>query len=158
LVETITTLADLGFGMTKRDIGELVFSYVEHTSHERAKKVFNNKGKRGFPGRDWIKNTLLKKGNLSAKQATTLSRARYNATKNPFIIYNFYDLIERTISQLGLEDRPDLVWNCDETGLPHEPDKMKIISRVGQNTLLVSNLFLTLFKCKTEKSNLLICY
>ena len=39
----------------------------------------------------------MKKKNLSAKQAATLSSARYNATKNLFIIFHFYDLLEETI-------------------------------------------------------------
>ena len=137
-METIDTLADLGFGMTKRDIGELVYSYVQATDHERAQKAFHFKGRRGYPGPDWIKDTLMKKGKLSAKQATTLSNARYAATKNPFIIYHFYDMLEKTIKSLGLEERPDLIWNCDESGMPHEPSKLKIVSKVGRKTLLVS--------------------
>ena len=40
LVNTITTFAELGFGMTSRDIRELVHSYVEHNDHERGKKNF----------------------------------------------------------------------------------------------------------------------
>lgn len=126
--------------MTMRDIGELVYSYVEHNDHQRAKKVFHYGGRIGYPGPDWIKNCLMKKGQLSAKQATTLSCARYSATKNPFIINNFYDLLEKTVDDLQLKDRPDLIWNCDESGLPHEPSKLKIISKRGQKTLLVSEL------------------
>ena len=38
LTETITVLADVGFGMTKRNIGELVHSFVEHNNHARGKK------------------------------------------------------------------------------------------------------------------------
>lgn len=80
----------------------------------------------------------MKKGKLSAKQAATLSNARYAATKNPFIIYHFHDLLEKTVEELGVEDRPDLIWNCDDSGLLHEPSKLEIISKVGGKTLLVS--------------------
>ena len=34
--------------------------------------------------------------NLSLKQATKLCRACQNVTKNPFIINNWYDLLEKT--------------------------------------------------------------
>ena len=128
--------------MTVRDIGELVHSYVEHNDHQRAKKTLHFRGRLGYPGPGWIKQ-FMKKKNLSAKQATTLSSARYNATKNPFIIFHFYDLLEKTIKELNLEHRPDLIWNCDESGLPHEPSKLKIISRRGQKTLLVKKAFLS---------------
>ncbi|XP_066926658.1 uncharacterized protein [Clytia hemisphaerica] len=137
LVETIVTFADIGFGMTSKDIGELVCSYVDYNDHVRGKKAFNFKGRKGYPGPDWLEN-FVKANNLSAKQATTLSTARYNATKNPFVINHFYDLLEDTIKKLKIEDKPHLIWNCDESGLPHEPSKLKIISRKGQKTLLVN--------------------
>ena len=38
---------------------------------------------------------------------------------------------------LGLDDRPDLIWNVDESGLPHEPKKCHVISAKGQKTLQV---------------------
>ena len=88
LVETITSLADLGFGMTARDIGELVQSFVEYNEHVRGKKTFHHRGRVGYPGPDWQEG-FIKNNNLSAKQATTLSNARYQATKNPFVIYHY---------------------------------------------------------------------
>lgn len=124
--------------MTSRDIGELVQSYVEHNDHERGKKTFHYHGRPGYPGPDWLEK-FMQNNHLSAKQATTLSTARYNATKNPFVIYHYYDLLGETIKKLGLEERPDLIWNCDESGLPHEPSKLKIISKRGHKTLLVSH-------------------
>ena len=144
LVETITVLADLGFGMTKRDIGELVHSFVEHNNHVRGKKTFSCRGIKGYPGPDWVNKFIINE-NLSVKKVTTLSTSRYNATKNPFIIKHFYDLLEKSVSDLGLHERPDLIWNCDESGLPHEPSKLTIISRKGQKTLLVRNFFYIYF-------------
>ena len=123
--------------MTSKDIGELVWSYVDSNDHERGKKAFHHRGRKGYPGPDWLEK-FISDNNLSAKQAITLSTARYNATKNPFIIYHFYELLQETVAKLGIQNRPDLIWNCDESGLPHEPAKLKIISRKGQNTLLVS--------------------
>ena len=96
MVETTTALADLGFGMTVRDISELVQSYVEHSDHECEKKTFHYKGKQGYPGPDWM-SSFIKNNNLSLKQVTTFSIARYNATKNLFVIYHFYNLLEDTV-------------------------------------------------------------
>ena len=98
--------------------------------------MFHYGGRRGFPGPDWI-HAFMDQHNLSLKEATKLSRARYNATKNPFVVNNFYDLVEQKIKELGLEDRPDLIWNMDESGLPHEPKKCKVVSERGQKTLQV---------------------
>ena len=85
---------------------------------------------------DWI-NSFTKRQKFSLKEATKLSTARYNATKNPFIVNHYYNILEKTIQNLGLNDRPDLIWNVDESGLPYEPKKCHVISAKGQKTLQV---------------------
>ena len=75
--------------------------------------------------------------NLSLKHATKLCKARRNATKNPFIINHWYDLLEKTISNQQLENRPDLIWNVDESRLPSEPKKCRVVSQKGQKTLQI---------------------
>ena len=141
LRECIVQLASLGFGMRRKDIAELVESYVLHNDHERGKKILKYKKRPGYPGPDWL-TSFIKKNNLSLKEATKLSRPRYNATKNPFVVYHYFDLLEKTISNLGLENKPEVIWNCDESGLPHEPKKLKIVSGKGQKTFQVIVHFL----------------
>ena len=53
------------------------------------------------------------------------------------MIYHYYDILEEAIKQLNLKDKPNLIWNCDESGLPHEPKKCQVIREKGQNTILV---------------------
>ena len=130
-------MAELGFALSISDIGELVESFVLHNGMENAKARLKYGGRKGHPGPDWVK-LCMKRNNLSLKEATKLCVARYNATKNPFIVYHFYDILEQTINDLGIQNRPDLLWNCDESGLPHEPKKCKVVSEKGQNTLQVS--------------------
>ena len=115
----MVTIADLGFALSIRDIGELVESFVCFNGLENVKLRLKYGGRKGHPGPDWI-NSFMKQNNFSLKEATKLCVARYNATKNPFVIYHFYDILEKTLTQLGIES-PDLVWNCDESGRPHEP-------------------------------------
>ena len=47
----------------------------------------------------------MDKNSLSLKEGKKLSQAWYNATKNPFIIYNYFDLLEKTIHELDLQNR-----------------------------------------------------
>ena len=42
------------------------------------------------------------------------------------------------MKDLGIENWPYLFWKCDESGLPHEPKKCKVISEKGQKMLQVS--------------------
>ena len=87
-------LASLGFGMRIKDVAQLVESYVQDNDHEKGKKVLKFKGRPGYPGPDWLKS-FMDKNSLSLKEATRLSCARYNATKNLFIIYNYFHLLEK---------------------------------------------------------------
>ena len=65
-----------------------------------------------------------------------MSAARYNAMKNPSVVDHYYDILEKTVQNLGLDDRPDLIWNVDESG-PLEQKKCYVISAKGQKTLQV---------------------
>ena len=127
--------------MTLRDVGELVESYVSSTEHERGQMYLKHDGQPGFPGAHWM-TSYLKRNNLSLKEATKLSSARYNATKNPFVIFHYFDILEEAIEKLKIRDRPDLIWNCDKSGLPHESKKCQVISekktKKNQKTLQVS--------------------
>ena len=136
LKNCVIDMAELGFAPTLSDIREIVTDYVNENNHLKGKEIFNYKGVSGSPGPDWIAS-FMKTSGLSLKNATKLSKARSNATKNPFIINHWYDLLEETIDKLGLGDRPDLIWNADESGLPSEPKRCKVISLKGQPTLQI---------------------
>ena len=113
LKQYIIEFADIGFAPTPADIQEIVTNYVNTNEHEQGKSVFHYKGVQGCPGPDWLSN-LMKK-NHSLKNATKLFKAHYNATKNSFVIFHWFDLVEETISKFGIGDRLDLIWNSDES-------------------------------------------
>ena len=136
LKDVIPDLASLGFAPTLSGVTDLVKQYVIENDVTAANKVFNYNDVVGCPGPDWLSKFLKDEG-LSLKDATKLSKERHNATRNPFIIYRFYDLLGKVVEDLLLDNRPDLIWNCDETGMPHEPKKCKVISVKGEKTLQV---------------------
>ena len=37
--------------------------------------------------------------------------------QNPFVIYHFDNILKKNLTQVGIENRPDLVRNCDEPEL-----------------------------------------
>ena len=136
LKNCITDMAAIGFAPTISDIREIVRDYVLANDHGRAKKVFDYKGVKGCPGPNWVSN-FIRKNKLSLKEATKLCTARHNATKNPFIVNHWFDILEKTVDDLGIRERLDLIWNADESGLPHEPKKCKVVSGKGQKTLQI---------------------
>ena len=62
-------------------------------------------------------NGFMKRWKLSLKLPSPLEKARKIASSDPEIIYGFYKLVEEQISKLGIQDRPECIWNVDETSL-----------------------------------------
>ena len=134
LKNCIVRLAQLGFAPTLSDIREIVTDYVNISEKEKAKKIFHYKNLKGSPGKDWI-SLFMKQQNLSLKNTTKLSKPCQNPTKNTFIVNHWFDILEETIENLGLKERPDLI--VDESGVPQEPRKCKLVSLKGQPTLQI---------------------
>ena len=72
----------------------------------------------------------MNRNKLLTKKATMISSARKPATRNPFIVYNFFDVIEDIINKHNIP--PGNIWNCDESGFPHDPSKCLVISVKGE--------------------------
>ena len=123
--------------MTLRDVGELAESQVSSTEHERRQVYLKHDGRLGFPGADCM-TSYIKGNKLSLKETTKISSARYNARKNPFAIFHYFDILQEALEKLKIRDRPDLIWNCDESGLRHESNKCQVISEKGQKALQVN--------------------
>ena len=67
--------------------------------------------KDGRPGREWF-YAFMNRNNLSMKKANMISIARKSATGNPFVVYDFYEKLEKIIMENNLQ--PHQIWNCDE--------------------------------------------
>ena len=103
-------LAELGFAPTLNDIKEIVTDYVNINEIEKAQQIFNFIGLKGCPDKDWLSG-FMRRENLSLKTATKLSKPHQNITMNPFLINDWFHILEETVKDLVLEDRPDLIWN-----------------------------------------------
>lgn len=50
---------------------------------------------------------------------------------DPFSINDHFDRVSAAIDALGLEDKPHLIFNLDETGFSTDPSKTKIVGKIG---------------------------
>jgi len=64
--------------------------------------------------------------------------ARKSVTSDTYVIYGFYELLEAKVKRLGLENCPECIWNCDETGFPMDPTNFKTIGEKGQKAIRVT--------------------
>ena len=129
LARCIGTMCRLGFSPTREQIKELVYEYV---SQNKIKSPFKD----GRPGKDWLR-LYMKRNNLSMKKANMISSARKSATSNPFIIFDFFDIIEKIIKDQNLQG--ENIWNCDESGFPTDPTRAKVVGVKGETSYKVTS-------------------
>ena len=91
LARCINVLCNAGFSPSTNEIKDLVRDYVCANS---ITNPFND----DRPGKDWLRN-FMKRQKLSTKKATIISAARKAATANPFIIFDFYEVVEKIIKE-----------------------------------------------------------
>ncbi|KAK8372578.1 hypothetical protein O3P69_016275 [Scylla paramamosain] len=65
--------------------------------------------------------------------------ARKSVTSDPFVIYGFYDMLEKEMDRLNIKDRPECIYNLDETGFPMDPSKSKTIGSKGEKTVRLTH-------------------
>lgn len=120
LASGIKTLAKWGWGLTRKEILQLVQEYVNKNN---IKTPFKN----GRPGKDWFIG-FRKRHHLSIKKPQSLEFARKKASADPFIIEEYFDSLNKTLNELNLMDKPAQIYNLDETSFCMDPSKTKVVS------------------------------
>ena len=72
----------------------------------------------------------MKCNRMSLKKSNTISSAWKSAASNQFIVFGFYDTLEKVMSEkqfLSLQ-----IWNLDESGFPTDPGRCKVIAPKGK--------------------------
>lgn len=122
IAEGIRSMEKGGFGLSRSEVIEKVGEYV-------IKNNLKTRFKNGIPGPDWFIG-FRKRHRLSIKRPQAVEMARKKCL-DPFIICEYFQLLKRTISELGLEDKPDHIWNLDETSFSVDPKKTKVVGAIG---------------------------
>lgn len=122
LADSLHTMEKWGFGLSREEVIDLVSQYI----------ILNKiptPFKGGVPGSDWFAN-FASRNSLSIKKPQAVEYARKKAA-DPFIIDDYFNLLDKTIKSLGLENRPDRIWNLDETSYCSDPKKTKVVGLKG---------------------------
>lgn len=122
LVHCLTTMEKHGFGLSRMEVMDLVGKYVKANQ-------LNTPFQNGIPGKDWL-FSFMKRHKLSVKKPENVEIARRKSV-DPFIINNYFDLVSKTIKNLGIENKPHLIWNLDETSFCSDPSKTKVVGKKG---------------------------
>lgn len=131
-----------GYGLSKSEVLDIVQNYV--ITNELKTRFYN-----GRPGNEWFLS-FSKRHGLSIKKPQGMEYVRQKQT-NPFVIFGFYDILEKTIKELNLQGKPDMIFNCDETSFCSDPNKTKVVGAVGaKSTRIISS-------AGRENTSVLIC-
>lgn len=122
LATSLHTMEKYGFGLSRKEVLEMVGDYVN-------KNKLITPFKNGIPGKDWFLAFKERHG-LSLKKPQGVEHARKKAI-DPFIVYPYYDLLEKTVCDLNIEDNPSAIWNLDETSFSKDPAKTKVVGLKG---------------------------
>lgn len=78
----------------------------------------------------WWESFCRRHRNITLRVPAPLSLARAKAS-DVAVINNYFDMLETTLVEYDLLDKPCQLFNIDETGLPLDPKSLKVVSGVG---------------------------
>ena len=111
----------IGYSRTKKHVQVI----------EIVQSVVDKKGINATVSVSWWKSFHSRHKDLTLRQPEILSHARVAGGDN-CVLGRYFDLLEKTISEAGLTDRPCQIFNLDESGFPLSPKPPKVITKKGE--------------------------
>ena len=136
LVKFLLGCASVGYPKTRKEVLALV-----------QMQVLRSRGINRPVSHGWWDGFCKRNPNLTFRTPTPLSTFRGSAV-DPDSLGRYFDLLERTLKDNGLEEKPCQVFNMDETGMPLNPHPPKcVFSRGEKNPVSV---------CSGEKTQITV--
>lgn len=124
-------LADYGWGVGPEDLQQIVASFVDIIHR---KTPFKN----GIPGKDWVADFCRRwKDDLSLRKPEYLAAARAKAVTEE-THWKFMSTVDTVLNRLGIKNKSENQWNCDEVGMNLDPKVKKIFARRGSRDVSVA--------------------
>jgi len=110
LVGRIIRFADVGMPLTTATVRRYVYDFCEKNA---IRTPFN--ARKGMAGKDWFKAFLKRNSDVAQRRAQHMNPARAQKL-NRYIVNNYFDKLEKVLSDMDLFDKPDRIFNIDEKG------------------------------------------
>lgn len=131
IVVTCQVLQELGYGLSREMVGEVISSFI---ADQKRQSPFKD----GVPGKDWWRGFLKRWPSLSERKPQHLSKRRADAA-NPEVLESWFASVQSFLQKVELMKRnrtvPDYasrIWNCDETGFCLGATSKKILAKRGE--------------------------
>ncbi|XP_071123913.1 jerky protein homolog-like [Mytilus edulis] len=129
LVGHILRMEERGFGLTITDVRKLAYEIAVRSGR---KHCFNNDKKSA--GYDWWQCFRDRHPCSSVRIQEGLSAAR-SSMLNPNVISAYFQKLGSFMDKLNIKDKPQQIFNADETGVSTVHDPSKAVGKRGQKSV-----------------------
>ena len=119
LVAFITNAAEIGYAYTVKEIMFLV------------QEVIDQKGIQSNLSHGWWEGFKARHPSIVRRRPEPVTALRSQCAQ-PSVLQKYFDLLECTLKDNNLTDRPAQIFNMDETGMPLDPKAPYIVCSRGQ--------------------------
>ncbi|XP_062567732.1 uncharacterized protein LOC134229974 [Saccostrea cucullata] len=134
LVEYINHMSTRGFPITRKMLKSHVVAIVKESGRDTLLNL--DKG----PSDKWCRNFFRRYPLLAERTPEAQDKARFRMS-NWTVMKQYFTLLEDTVKNLELKDKPSQIFNCDETGFSgKEKSKQKVIVNKGTYAYQQRNL------------------
>ncbi|GBM67201.1 hypothetical protein AVEN_160797-1 [Araneus ventricosus] len=127
LLKHLQRLCDAGFCPDQTPVRRLAYGFALQIDHK-----FNNENKVG--GYDWFGFLLRRCPDFSIRKAESLSVERVRGLARE-AAEKFYDVLDEEIKNHDLQDKPQNIFNVDETGVQLINKVGKVVAKKGSNVV-----------------------
>ena len=124
LVSYLVFMAQRGFPLTRTMVKAFAWAIAKRSGNDER---FN---KELGPSEHWWTNFKLRHPRLALRKSDSLERDRAEAF-NETIVNEYFELLEKTLEENQLKDKPRQIYNCDETFLPLDYTRERAVTLKG---------------------------
>ena len=128
LINYLLHMAQCGFPLTRTMVKAYAWSMVKRSG--TAHRFHPEYG----PGDHWWSLFKKRHPELALCTADTLKRSRAEAL-NPDVVKEYFDLLHKCLDSNNLLRRPRQIYNCDETFLPLDYSREKVVAAKGSKNI-----------------------
>ena len=114
----------MGNGKTKREILQSVKRLVEQKRAQEGIPVAK------FNGEGWWAKFMKRHSELSLRTSDTLLHCRSSAVSQQ-ALNHYFELVKKTLEVNGLVNKPNCIYNMDESGMPLDHKQFKRVTPKG---------------------------
>lgn len=114
----------------------MAFQIIKEFPTERDAQVVDRWVKNEKAGNNWYYSFMSRYPSLSLRTPEKLSHSRA-IMSNEGIISHYYEELEKVIQENGVNEKPQLLFNCDESGFPLDFRPSKIVVKKGSKNVWV---------------------